>query len=102
MDQLRQEVLKRYDSHIASTFSCIDILDVLFDSKVQGFKGGLFNYEEDEFILSKGHSAPGLYTILELKGIINEHERLRYGLHCDNDCPLVPFDLDFQGFRHLL
>ena len=57
--QLNKRLLKLlYDhneEHVGSCFSCIDIIDDIFSKK----------HEDDIFILSNGHAAYALYTILE-------------------------------------
>tara|TARA_R100000152_G_C6782181_1_gene218837 strand:- start:5966 stop:6619 length:654 start_codon:yes stop_codon:yes gene_type:complete len=46
---------KHNEEHVGSCFSCIDIIDDIFSKKS----------EDDIFILSNGHAAYALYTILE-------------------------------------
>lgn len=46
--------------HYGGTFSCIEILIALYDHVLK---------PEDKFILSKGHSCWGLYTLLREKGM---------------------------------
>jgi len=47
--------------HIGGSFSCMDILVYLYYKEMK---------EDDVFILSKGHAAPALYSVLIGKGII--------------------------------
>lgn len=69
-------------AHIASSLSCIEILAVLY--------GDIMNYkydnpedeDRDRFILSKGHAALGLYTVLGELEIISKKEMRTFG---DND-----------------
>jgi len=49
--------------HIGASLSCLDILIYLFFSKMEG---------NDRFILSKGHAAAALYTVLAKAGKIPE------------------------------
>lgn len=49
---------------LASSFSAMDIMVVLY----------YFVMKKDEFVLSKGHAAFGLYAILEDRGILQEGE----------------------------
>lgn len=58
-------IYKAQVSHIASNFSCIDILAVLFKE---------IDLEKDKFVLSKGWAAASLYYFLWAKGIITEGE----------------------------
>jgi transketolase len=46
--------------HVGSALSCIDCIEYLFDNIMN---------EDDIFILSKGHGAMALYSVLEKKGI---------------------------------
>jgi transketolase len=54
--------------HLAGSLSCIDILTALYFSELRlraddpGWK------ERDRFVLSKGHGAPALYTVLAMTG----------------------------------
>ncbi|MEI6696616.1 MAG: transketolase [Bacteroidota bacterium] len=51
--------------HIASSLSCLDILVFLYFKQMN---------ENDHFILSKGHAALGLYTVLSAAGKISPAE----------------------------
>jgi len=51
--------------HIGSSLSCLDILVYLYFSRMK---------KNDEFILSKGHAAAALYTVLEKAGKITKKE----------------------------
>lgn len=51
--------------HIGSSLSCLDILIYLYFARMK---------DEDKFILSKGHAAAGLYTVLSQKGHISKEE----------------------------
>jgi transketolase len=51
--------------HIGSSLSCLDILVYLYFSRMK---------KNDKFILSKGHAAAALYTILEKVGKITKKE----------------------------
>ena len=53
-------------SHIASCFSVIDILSVLFTMKQASN-----SHSKDDIILSKGHAAAGLYAVLHSLGLLN-------------------------------
>ncbi len=64
-------IVNAKSGHVASTLSCVDILVALYYSVAT---------EEDIIILSKGHAAPALYTILIDKGIISK-EQFKYLRH---------------------
>lgn len=51
--------------HIGSSLSCLDILIYLYFARMK---------DEDKFILSKGHAAAGLYTVLEQKGHLTKKD----------------------------
>ncbi len=55
--------------HIGSSLSCLDILVYLYFSRME---------KNDEFILSKGHAAAALYTVLEKAGKITKEELNTY------------------------
>ncbi len=65
--ELRKDLLvKHYEnkiSHTGSDLSCLDILIALYFRIMQ---------EDDRFVLSKGHSALALYSVLHKKRIIND------------------------------
>lgn len=55
--------------HIGSSLSCMDILVYLYFSRMS---------ENDKFVLSKGHAAAALYTVLEKSGTISKDELNSY------------------------
>ena len=57
--------LKANAGHIGTSLSCADILCFLYFSWMK---------ESDEFILSKGHAAACLYSVLAEKGILTEDD----------------------------
>lgn len=59
---------------LASSFSAMDIMVVLYYYVMQDLVSC-----KDEFVLSKGHAAFGLYAILEDKGILREGELDSFG-----------------------
>lgn len=60
------ELLYRHKAcHLGSCMSCVEILSVLYFEIMK---------PEDKFILSKGHAAAALYTVLAEKGIIDWKE----------------------------
>lgn len=58
---------KKKAGFIGSDYSCIDILSCLYLNH--------FNYDTDDFVMSKGHAAAAWYTVLANLGKI-EHEKL--------------------------
>lgn len=66
------------DSHIGGGYSSIDILSVLYNGILNINKDNLNDPNRDVFILSKGHIAASLYTVLALKGIISKEDLTKY------------------------
>ncbi len=76
-DKVRYETIKLIHktktAHLGSCLSCIDILvanyfsNIILRSNVN-FKSKL----KDTFVLSKGHAAPALYVVLQMKGYISK------------------------------
>lgn len=67
-------------SHIASAFSCADILAVLYNEVLDLDEKG----NKDTFILSKGHAGSAVYAALYEKGILNAAEIQNYYLNGSN------------------
>jgi transketolase len=61
--------LRSGECHIASAFSCAEILTVLYRRVLREPHG-------DRFLLSKGHAASALYAALVLEGVLPEEETL--------------------------
>ncbi|MGM0368756.1 MAG: transketolase, partial [Actinomycetota bacterium] len=60
--------------HLAGSLSCIDILVVLY-FKILKHNPRKPDWEErDRFVLSKGHAAPALYTVLAMSGYFPKEE----------------------------
>jgi transketolase len=72
--------------HPTSCLSCADILSTLFFSEMKYDVKDANNPNNDEFILSKGHAAPILYSALFRAGCIK-----------DNLQTLRKLDSDFEG-----
>jgi transketolase len=66
-------------SHVASCFSCIDILAVLYGSAMRTASSTTSNPERDRFILSKGHAAAAVYATLAHIGAIDPSDLETYG-----------------------
>jgi transketolase len=71
---LRRDVLKMTtkagSGHPTSCLSCAEIMSVLFFHEMKYDINDPFNLDNDEFILSKGHAAPILYSALYRVGAI--------------------------------
>lgn len=67
---------KSKTAHVGSCLSCIDILVALYFHVLRIDKNDWNN--RDIFVLSKGHAAMALYTILMLKGLIREEDLWGY------------------------
>ena len=63
-------------SHIASAFSCTDIIAVLYND--------ILRQEKDIFVLSKGHAGSAVYAALYEKGILSKEEIGNYYLDGSN------------------
>lgn len=78
---LRRDVLNMTgeagSGHPSSCLSCADIMSVLFFNEMRYDNSNHNNKDNDEFVLSKGHAAPILYSALWRAGCIKEN---LYGL----------------------
>ncbi len=65
--------------HPGGSLSCTDILTYLYNAEMRIDPSDPKNPGRDRFVLSKGHCAPALYSVLGLKGYfdINEMKNLR-------------------------
>ena len=65
--------------HLGGSFSAAEILSVLFNHELKIDASNPNWSERDRFVLSKGHSNPGLYAILCQKGFFSkdEYQKLR-------------------------
>jgi len=79
--EIRRNIIKIANSsksaHVGTSLSCVDILTVLYFDVLK-----LKPWEKrDIFILSKGHAAMALYSILAVKGIISKKQLEGYHLN---------------------
>jgi len=86
-------IYRAQTSHIASNFSCLDILTVLFEK---------MDIKKDKFIASKGWIAASVYYFLAKKGIISEKDLERYCQPGEKEYigltePHGKFGLEFSG-----
>ena len=85
----RHEIIKMTSiakaSHVASALSVIDVLSVLYAGSANRSPKNLEEQSRDIVILSKGHSASALYSVLALQGFFPMAWLAEY---CKNDAPL--------------
>lgn len=85
----RHEIIKMTSaakaSHVASALSVVDILSVLYAGSAEVSAKEIDKRSRDIIILSKGHSAAALYSVLALQGFFPMEWLSRY---CANDAPL--------------
>jgi len=67
------------EGHVASAFSILDILWILYDKVLNINPSKPGNPDRDRFILSKGHASLGLYAILANKGFFPFSEFDNFG-----------------------
>lgn len=80
--QILEGIARAGKGHIGGAFSCTDILVALYYSGILRFNPKDANWRDrDRFILSKGHSALALYTILADLGYFPMSHLLNYGQH---------------------
>ena len=78
--EIFEMVIKVNQGHIASAFSQCEIVISLFYGNIMNFKIGDPNFElRDRFIISKGHSAMGVYPILSDIKYFDKSELEKYG-----------------------
>jgi transketolase len=81
--------------HLAGSLSCIDILIALYFG-VLDHRPQMPDWEDrDRFVLSKGHAAPALYTVLSMSGYFPEKElftlrKIDSRLQGHPDCKKLP------------
>ena len=68
-------IAKAGSGHIGSSFSSMDILTWLYLFEMKGDINIINENSNDIFFSSKGHDAPGLYSIQAALGIINFEKR---------------------------
>jgi len=76
--QLKKQILtmsaNAKEGHIASAFSILDILWVLYDRILKITSENYKSEDRDRFILSKGHGCLALYVVLAEKGFFPKEE----------------------------
>lgn len=82
-NEIRIDLVKLHNrthtSHIGSEFSAIDIMVELYYDVMDITPENFSSNDRDYFILSKGHSAPALYEILNRKGFFERATLDQYG-----------------------
>jgi len=62
------DMIYKNDGHFGGPLSCLDILISIYFSGIFNFSKNKPSVKDDNFILSAGHLAPALYTVLAHKG----------------------------------
>lgn len=62
---------RTHTPHLGSQLSCIDLLVMIYWRLLRLERNGLDSIDRDQFILSKGHAAPALYTTLAFRGLLD-------------------------------
>jgi len=81
------DITTKYGGHLTSCFSCVEILTVLYFGHILRYRAAEPHWaERDRFILSKGHAAPLLYSVLARAGYfplarLSEFRQVHSGLH---------------------
>ena len=65
---------KAKTAHLASSLSCVEIIATIFDLFLNIKKNYINNENRDRFILSKGHAASTLYSVLYRKKILSKNK----------------------------
>jgi transketolase len=85
----RKEILKMTStakaSHVASSLSVIDVLSVLYSGVANISVKNFTKYDRDIVILSKGHAAAAIYSVLALEGFFDISWLEKY---CQDGAPL--------------
>ena len=86
--ELREWIIRSLASagsgHPGGSLSAIDILTTLYYQEMDISVENYDQKDRDHFILSKGHAAPALYTVLADKGFFPKEELLdlrKFGCH---------------------
>jgi len=77
--QIVDMITKAKEGHIPSSFSIVDIIDVLYGKILKYIPENPQWEQRDYFILSKGHGAAALFVVLEKYGFITKNDLDHYG-----------------------
>ena len=74
-----EAVYRAKSGHPGGSLSCRDILTYLYNNALEVSPENIDDPKRNRFVLSKGHCAPALYSVLGLKGFfdINDMPKLR-------------------------
>lgn len=93
-------------AHLSSAFSVIEIMNVLFNEIMVFDSNNPESEDNDRFILSKGHAALALYSLLSSLGILTHEQLLSYcqynsalGEHPDRN-KIVSVDISTGSLGH--
>ena len=98
-NELRKEIVdlvkRSGEGHIPSSFSIVDIIDVLYGHILNLTPETTESSKRDYFVLSKGHGCAGLFVVLEKYGYITKQDLEYYStskgiLGGHPDCTKVP------------
>lgn len=89
--------VKAGTGHVTSSFSCAELLSVLYYGNVLRYNPKNPKWEDrDRFVLSKGQASPILYAVLAERGYFNKdwldtfcQENGKIGVHLQHDVPGV-------------
>ncbi|MAD58629.1 MAG: transketolase, partial [Porticoccus sp.] len=85
INNIKKNILKvsysAKDGHVASSFSIIDILFILYDQVMNLTLDNLNNEDRDFMVLSKGHASLAHASILEEKGFITNKQLMSFCSH---------------------
>lgn len=74
--QVRKDVIylsyRAKTAHLASSLSCVEIISTIYQEYFKSGKGYINKHNRNRFILSKGHAASTLYSVLYRKKIISK------------------------------
>jgi len=79
-EKIVEMVVRSGEGHIPSSFSIIDILEVLYRDVLRLEPATIESPDRDFFILSKGHGAAALFSVLHEFGFISSEDLSNYGL----------------------
>jgi len=83
--EIRKKILKTtfnaHTCHIGSCLSCVEVLTFLYFKVMKVNPKKPWDENRDRFILSKGHAAAALYSVLTQKGFLTEK---LLGTYCKN------------------
>ena len=86
-------VYAAHASHIGSALSIIDIVAVLYDEILNVFPDNPENADRDRFILSKGHAAIAVYSVLAEKGFFGKEILYRQLIRNLKTLALAPVEI---------